>query len=483
MNAAIEPAIGYLTRREGLLGLSLLLWPAAAFAAQNQKIENYFALGAAQDRDPDAAQNPNFKAFVAWAIGNARALKTSDPSAPVDDLAPLRGIVGDARIVGVGESFHGGREFLGLRHRAARFLIERLGFDAVALESGLPESRLAYDYVLGGEKPAGLWEDGFTWGFGDLSETRALVEWIRAYNARSGRRVRFYGMDVAGAKGSWRGAAEQVFGYLDKVDPDPVWRADIRARLMPLLAKFERPGKTAQNFTASNNAFATLPLAERTAVAAYVNELFDRFENLRLTYLRASSSEDYDWARQIAVNLRASDNLVTGWEAKDRLSPAVGTARDITMAANIEWMRQRGRVDGGVVVLAHNDHVQATSRTLPGLIWGNAGTFLRDRLGAGYRTIGFTFGSGTMPTQDPKGPKTLPRAESDSIDGALARIGLPLCIIDLRRLPKSGPAAQWLSAPRKQREQDLYFAYDQVKSWDGLIYVVRVDASPPLVSS
>lgn len=449
-----------MTRREALYTLALsALSPALAGAP------------------PDATTSADgqLKTFIAWARSAAAVLQSSDPDLPVDDLEPLRAIVGDARIVGVGESFHGGREFLRMRHRVTRFLIERLGFDSVAYESGLPEGKLIYDYVLGGEKPARLWEEGFTWTFGDYPEIRALVEWLRAFNMRTGGRVRFYGIDVAGARGSWLSAAGQVFTYLDKVDP--AWSSDIRGRLTPLLTNFARPGRTGLDFVASNDAFAKLPLDERTAVAAYLNELFDRFENLRLSYLRASSAEEFDWARQIAFTLRASSNLVTCYEARNRPHP-VWNARDADMAANVEWIRQRGSPGGGVVVLAHNGHVQGAVTTAVDPTMANCGTYLRNRFDAGYRTLGFTFGSGSMPTETGS-VKQLPRAEPDSLDGALSRIGVPLALLDLRGVPQGAPAVQWLTVPRKQRIQDFYVPYDQLKSWDGLFYVGQVSASSP----
>lgn len=411
--------------------------------------------------------------FVAWAREAAKKLRTTDPAEQLDDLEPIREIVGDARVVGVGESFHGGREFLRMRHRVARFLIERMGFDTVALESGLPEGRLPYEYVLGGEAAPGLWEDGFTWTMADFPETRTLVEWMRAYNMRSAQKVRFYGMDVAGAKGSWLGAADQVFKYLDKVDPG--WSTDMRARLTPLLMKFSRPGRTGLDFVASNEAFAKLPLNDRTAVAAYVNELFDRFENLRLSYLRVSTAEDYDWAHQIAYSLRAASNLVACYEAKDR-PHATWNARDAEMAANVEWMRRRGSAKGGVVVLAHNGHVQRAVTTAADPSTANLGSYLRDRFADGYRALGFTFGSGTMPTETGT-VKQLPPSDPQSLDGTLGRIGLPLSLIDLRGLPPAAPGAHWLGTPRKQRIQDFYAPYPELESWNGLFYIDRVNAS------
>lgn len=104
----------------------------------------------------------------------------------------------------------------------SQFLIEELGFTAVALDSSLPESRMVFDYVNGGPAPARLWEDGSTWTMGTFEGTRALVEWMRAWNLDPAhkRKIRLYGMDVVGGNGTWMPALTQVLSYLDRVEPE-----------------------------------------------------------------------------------------------------------------------------------------------------------------------------------------------------------------------------------------------------------------------
>jgi hypothetical protein len=45
-----------------------------------------------------------------WLQGQAKPLDTTNPGAPLADLRPLRRMVGDAVIVGLGESTHGSHE-------------------------------------------------------------------------------------------------------------------------------------------------------------------------------------------------------------------------------------------------------------------------------------------------------------------------------------------------------------------------------------
>ena len=55
------------------------------------------------------------------------------------DLIPLKSLVGAARVVALGEPTHGAHEPLAFRNRLIRFLVEQMGFTAVALETGFTE--------------------------------------------------------------------------------------------------------------------------------------------------------------------------------------------------------------------------------------------------------------------------------------------------------------------------------------------------------
>ena len=79
------------------------------------------------------------------------ALRTLDPAAPLDDLDWLDEAIGDARVVAIGETAHGIREFYQLRHRLVRYLVERRRFDTYAMESGFVEGWRVNDWVHGGD--------------------------------------------------------------------------------------------------------------------------------------------------------------------------------------------------------------------------------------------------------------------------------------------------------------------------------------------
>jgi len=60
-----------------------------------------------------------------------------------------------------------------------RFLVEEMGFTALAMETGFAEASRVNDYLLGRTDEPRRWQDWFTFGFGDEAELQALLRWMR----------------------------------------------------------------------------------------------------------------------------------------------------------------------------------------------------------------------------------------------------------------------------------------------------------------
>src|SRR5262245_42629095 len=176
-----------INRRRWLLGGTAV---AAVLAAPP------IALHAVAARQP--AHRPVSDDVVAWVKDNAVPLATAEPGSSGADLASLRAMMGDARVVALGEATHGTREFFQLKHRVIEYCVSELGFDVVMFEADYGPTLAINDYVLHGTGSAAEAVAGLNMWVWNTEEVVALVEWIRAWNVGHPRKVKFYGFDMQG---------------------------------------------------------------------------------------------------------------------------------------------------------------------------------------------------------------------------------------------------------------------------------------------
>ena len=101
-----------------------------------------------------------------WLEANVQPFAGAHLSLPHGDIEFLREIVGDARIVSLGEGTHGTRDFFEMKARILRFLVEEMGFNTFAIEATWPESRRIDHYVRTGEGDPGCFCQRSTSGRG-----------------------------------------------------------------------------------------------------------------------------------------------------------------------------------------------------------------------------------------------------------------------------------------------------------------------------
>ena len=152
---------------------------------------------------------------VDWLQENAVAFRTARAGSGFDDLEALRKIIGDARIVGLGESTHGTREHAQMKHRIVEFLASEMGFTILSVEASTPEAYRVGDDVIGGDGDGASLLGGLYFWMWSTEEILAMVEWMREFN-ESGGHIKFTGFDMQTPDV----AAENVRRFLTRVDPD-----------------------------------------------------------------------------------------------------------------------------------------------------------------------------------------------------------------------------------------------------------------------
>ena len=406
------------------------------------------------------------------------------PADVLDDL------IGDARVVLIGESSHGTHEFYEARAEITKWLIEHKGFNAVAAEADWPDAYRVNRYVRGlGEDdspeqalrgfqrfPAWMWRN---------TVVRDFVGWLRWHNGRcaaDGRRqTGFYGLDLY----SLHRSMQEVIGYLDTVDPTAAARA--RARYACFDHSDGHDGQ-AYGYAA---AFGAGQSCERQAVEQLVE-----LQRRGLEYLRHDgelASDELFYAQRNAVTVRNAEAYYRGMFAGRVTS---WNMRDKHMAQTLEALIEH--LDGGpeparIVVWAHNSHVgdaRATEVSADGQL--TIGQLARERYGEACRLIGFSTYSGTVTAASewggPTERKNVRPALAGSIEELLHETGRREFIVPMHdgspaaaalEVVRLGRAIGVIYLPRTER-QSHYFHVRPSDQFDAMIHIDTTSALEPL---
>jgi erythromycin esterase-like protein len=165
---------------------------------------------------------PADDAAVAWIKQHAIALKTAEAESGFDDLEQLKDVIGDARVVSLGESTHGSREIFQMKHRLVEYLASELGFTIFSIEANMPEAYRLNDYVLRGEGDVNRLIGGMYFWTWNTHEVKDMVEWMRRFNQAGGRRIEFTGFDMQTPDV----AMDEVRRFLAKADAEQLATAE-----------------------------------------------------------------------------------------------------------------------------------------------------------------------------------------------------------------------------------------------------------------
>lgn len=398
---------------------------------------------------------------AAWAGSHAVALATCEPGSGFADLQPLKKIIGSRPVVAFGEGMHGTHEHLAFRNRLFEFLVEQMGFTAIAVESGYSESVAADDYALGRDVERHKAVVAvFAWSETPIGENAQLLDWMRAYNARSGtrRRLRFYGLDLTGGRNGRfpeaRLAVDAALRYLATVDAERAQK--LHAVLDRLLDRFDTAG------------YPTLSGDERNTVSGALADMLGAFEREHIRYVGMSSSAEYQRACQHAVVARQLD---MNFRAQTRVDEQ--PQRDASMARNMMWVLQQEGPGGRVLLFAHNSHVRKSPNS------SDLGRYLDEMLGTRMVVIGSLFNRGAAGIEGGETRPVLPDSQLVSLNAAfMDRVRRPLFLLDLARLPREGPLADWLVKGKPIWNHRM--SSNPAESFDALVVIDTISPARPL---
>lgn len=424
--------------------------------------------------------------------GQVIASVAIDAPAGVPPREALEELIGDARIVLIGESSHGTHEFYEARAAITKWLIDEKGFCAVAAEADWPDAYRVNRYVhgRGDDDSADAALSGFerfpAWMWRN-TVVRDFVDWLRLRNQRlrsdGQREAGFYGLDLY----SLHRSMHEVIGYLDKVDPKAAARARER------YACFDHAAADDGQAYGFSAAFGAGPSCETQAV----EQLVDLQRNA-LAYARRDgllAEDELFYAEQNAHTVRNAEvyyramfsGRVNSWNLRD-------THMAQTLEALVKHLDRHSDVPTTrIVVWAHNSHVGDARATE---VWAEGqltlGQLVRQRYGEASRLIGFSTYAGTVTAASEWGGmaerKAVRPALNGSIEELLHETGQPSFLVSALIGPEAadplstvrlGRAIGVIYRPDTER-QSHYFHVRPADQFDAMIHIDRTRALEPL---
>jgi protein-L-isoaspartate(D-aspartate) O-methyltransferase len=351
----------------------------------------------------------------------------------------------DRRIVLLGEASHGTSEFYRARGAITQRLIERHGFDIVAVEADWPDAAAIDRHVRGLGKPDGLrpvFQRFPTWMWRNR-DVEAFIGWLRSHNRslrdgqgrRGGREVGFFGLDIYSLSDS----IDAVLGYLERTDPAAARAARERYGCLTPWQQdpsvYGRAVLSQRYRECESDVVATLTdlLAKRLSYAAKGDDrFFDAVQNAQLV----ASAERY--YRVMYYGGAESWNL-----------------RDRHMFDTLARLLEHRGPTSKAVVWAHNSHIGDARFTDMGRTRDelNLGQLCRERFGDQAATIGFGTHAGTVAAAhdwgEPMQVMEVRPSRSDSVERQFhdSRLGRGVLMIDDLR----GELRDRLQAERLER--------------------------------
>jgi protein-L-isoaspartate(D-aspartate) O-methyltransferase len=392
--------------------------------------------------------------------------------------APLDAIlkrIGDARVVLIGESTHGTREFYRLRARITEALISRAGFNMVAIEGDWPDVA-AIDRRVRRRAGIALREPMFsrfpTWMWRN-DEMQRFTEWLAARNAclKPAEQTSVHGLDIYGLNNS----IGAVIEYLDRVDS---FAAELARERYACFSPWERDPAVYGRAVVSG-AVASCEVDAVSTLKLLLDE--------RLRYCKLDGDDFFDAARNATVVTQAERY----YRAIYRGSRESWNLRDRHMFETLMALLEHRGPDSRAVIWAHNSHVgnaAATEMGQHGEI--SLGQLARERFGDRAYLVGMGTDSGTVCAASswdgPMEPKSVRSSHADSYERVFHESGVGAFYLPLRS-PNNLGVRTALLAPRLERaigviyrpETELvshYFQATLPAQFDEYIWIDRTNA-------
>ena len=312
--------------------------------------------------------------------------------------------IGDSRLVLLGEASHGTAEFYEMRARITRELVERKGFNIIAVEADWPDAACIDRYIHDSSSDPLLESKPFsrfpTWMWANQSVLE-FTHWLKAHNEKISspeEQTGFYGLDLY----SMFSSMEVVLNYLEEVDPETAEVARLRYGCMMPWAN--DPAMYAQ---------VTITRQYRECE----KDVLDTLQNLmkkRVDYCRADGERFFNAEQNARLVANAERYYRTMYYAENNS----WNQRDQHMFETLQSVLKFRGPTSKAVIWEHNSHIgdaRATQMSARGEF--NIGQLARQEYGDNAYLIGFGTDHGTVAAASEwGGPMEVKQVQPSHID-------------------------------------------------------------------
>lgn len=328
---------------------------------------------------------------IMWLKSQIRPLTTCNPASTLNtDLDVLKSLVGDTKVVALGEVTHGSSEIFKMKHRIIKYLAETCGFNTFAIEANMPEAYNVNDYIQHGKGDAVELLQGMYFWTWQTREVLDMVEWMRLHNQRGGD-IQFTGFDMQFYSGALKELETSFFNDKNVLS------------ILAALKKRTGDEKRSQQ--------VVIPKADSLEVENLLNSIRHAISESDRT------ESEKSWLLQ---NIR----IISQYTSYN------GISRDKFMAENLLWIKANNP-DAKIALWAHNGHIKETELSM--------GRYLHDSLGADYLSIGFAFHTGFYTATGNSGLTSYKAQDSyvGTYENVFNALNEPIFLLDLRTISKA----------------------------------------------
>jgi erythromycin esterase-like protein len=390
----------------------------------------------------------------------------------------------DARVVMIGEASHGTSDFYRTRAAITKRLIERHGFNIVAVEADWPDAGHVDRYVRGlapsawkrhvfSRFPVWMWRN---------TDVQAFARWLHHHNHQKSPKlqVEFRGLDVY----SLRNSIREVLNYLDRVDPQLAHEA---RRRYGCLTPWQDDPTLYGHFV------------ERGGVMPCEQPVVEQLNAMLAEQLAGFIKDDEAFfnATQNATVVQAAEQY---YRAIYRGTSASWNLRDRHMFDTLRALLKHRGPEAKAVVWAHNSHIGNAAATEMG--WEgqfNIGQLCRTAYGRDVVLIGMSTDRGQVAAADDWDGdmriKEVRPSRADSWEHQFLEAGVAASLTDWRD-PLREDLRQALSTPLLERaigviyrpeseRSSHYFKAVLAEQFDAMVWIEQTQAvtAIPLPSS